>query len=97
MATSFYNDKDEPIADALIKILLECSQEIPDFFSEKIPEEGEPIAFDDESGDEDDEEEGGATNGAEGGDAWGSGEPAVVPVAEETNGAWGEESKVDGW
>ena len=97
LATSFYNDKDEPIADALIKILLECGQEVPDFLADKIPEEGEPLTFDDESGDEDDEAADSAGNGDAngGGDAWGSAEP--VPVVVENNDSWATNNKTDAW
>ncbi|KAG0197946.1 hypothetical protein BGX28_008564 [Mortierella sp. GBA30] len=31
MATSFYNDKNQPIAPQLAKILVECEQEVPEF------------------------------------------------------------------
>jgi ATP-dependent RNA helicase DDX3X len=103
LATSFYNDKDEPIAEALIKILLECGQEIPDFLEDQKPAEGEPLVFDDDSGADDDEEaagDGGDTwgngddtknGGNDSGDAWGSGKPVVANDnwdAGETKGGW---------
>lgn len=31
LATSFYNERDEPMADFLVKTLLECNQPVPDF------------------------------------------------------------------
>jgi ATP-dependent RNA helicase DDX3X len=109
LATSFYNDKDEPIAEALIKILLECGQEIPDFLEGQKPADGEPLVFDDDSGGDDDEEEGAgdggdawgngndATNGdAGGGDAWGSDHPvAAAPVVENEN--WDAGNTKGGW
>jgi len=38
LATSFYNNKNEPIAPQLTKILQECSQEIPDFLEAYVSE-----------------------------------------------------------
>jgi ATP-dependent RNA helicase DDX3X len=72
LATSFYNEKDEPIAEALIKILLECGQEIPDFLEDQKPAEGEPLKFDDDSS-VDGENDGGEKATSEGGDTWGNG------------------------
>jgi ATP-dependent RNA helicase DDX3X len=92
LATSFYNDKDEPIAEALIKILLECGQEIPDFLEGQKPADGEPLVFDDDSGGDDDEEEG----AGDGGDAWGSDHPvAAAPVVENEN--WDAGNTKGGW
>ncbi|KPI44667.1 ATP-dependent RNA helicase ded1 [Cyphellophora attinorum] len=65
LATSFYNDKDEGMADYLVKILLETGQPIPDFFAERVPED-KKVDFEDDSGAEDDDE--GAQDG--GGDSW---------------------------
>lgn len=65
MATAFYNDRNEDIADALTKLLLETKQDVPDFLEGYKPAEGEELAFDDDT---DNEEEGE-------GDAW-SGEAA---------------------
>lgn len=47
LATSFYNDRNEDIADALVKILVETKQDVPDFLADRIPE-GD-LEFDDES------------------------------------------------
>ncbi|KAI1259857.1 P-loop containing nucleoside triphosphate hydrolase protein [Xylariaceae sp. FL1019] len=38
-ATSFYNDRDEPIAELLTMTLMETGQDIPDFLSQYKPEE----------------------------------------------------------
>lgn len=38
LATSFYNDKDDTIAEALVMTLLETRQTIPDFLEAYIPE-----------------------------------------------------------
>lgn len=99
LATSFYNDRDETMADFLVKTLLECNQPVPDFLQDRVPEDAAALDFNDDSGAE--EEEAGATNG--GGDAWGGGNgdawgsgvdaPAAAPVAEagwggDDGGAW---------
>lgn len=67
LATSFFNDRDEPMADFMVKILLETNQPIPEFFADRIPEDTN-VVFDDNSEDDDDEEEGGATGGDDAGD-----------------------------
>ena len=69
VATSFYNDKNEDIVDDLVKVLLECNQDIPDFLEPHKPEEGAELDFNDDS---DKEGENGEADGADasGGDAW---------------------------
>ena len=69
MATSFYNERNEDIAENLTKVLLETNQEIPGFLEGYKPGEGEDLTFDDDTDEE--EEEGtdagaavGETNGA---------------------------------
>lgn len=37
IATSFYNERDEELAPELVKILLECKQEVPDFLEPFAP------------------------------------------------------------
>jgi ATP-dependent RNA helicase DDX3X len=86
LATSFYNDKDEPLAGELVKVLMESNQEVPDFLADKKPEEGEELKFDDDSEDEEDEGADAANGaagawGAGGGDAWGAGGDAVPEAA----------------
>ncbi|KAK2760494.1 hypothetical protein FQN53_007874 [Emmonsiellopsis sp. PD_33] len=78
LATSFYNhDKNNDIAPLLVKILLECKQEVPDFLESEKPE-GE-ITFSDDTDDEEENENGG-------GDGWGApadagwGAEAAAPV-----------------
>lgn len=53
IASSFFNDRNEDIGPALVQILLESKQEIPDFLSQHIPEEGQALDFDDDSDDAD--------------------------------------------
>src|SRR3954468_18896849 len=52
-ATSFYNDRNEDIAEDLVKILIESKQEIPDFLEDKKPENPEQIEWHDGTDDED--------------------------------------------
>ncbi|KAJ5555042.1 DEAD/DEAH box RNA helicase [Penicillium sp. DV-2018c] len=50
MATSFYNERNEDIAEDLVKNLIECKQHVPEFLEQYRPE-GE-LVFDDDSEDE---------------------------------------------
>ena len=72
-AYSFYDSKNEDLAEPLVKILLESKQKVPDFLDQyKPPEEGE-LNFDDNSDDEaEPEAEGDAAEGGDAGadDAW---------------------------
>lgn len=44
--------------DYLVKILLESGQDLPDFWEDRKPEEGEKPDFDDNSEEEEEEDEG---------------------------------------
>lgn len=82
LATSFYNDRDEPMAPFLAKILTENGQEVPDFLEEYKPAEGAVIDFEDESdnGEEEDGTTDGHANGNTNGEAaWGS-DDTVAPI-----------------
>ena len=84
MATSFYNDRDEELAGPLVKVLVHCGQEVPDFLASHKPEDDGAVDFEDDSGDED-EADGGEGFGSEAngfGDAAAGGDEA--PAA-----AWG--------
>lgn len=81
MATSFYNDKNEDIADALTKLLIETRQVVPDFLESYKPENEEQLKFDDDTDDEGDD--------AAGGDAWGG--------AAQTNGTANGDTSGDTW
>lgn len=71
-ATSFYNDRDEDIAQMLTLTLLETKQEIPEFLQGYVPEGGADarLVFDDDSDNEDGA--GGESNDAAGGGGWGN-------------------------
>ncbi|KAF2724658.1 DEAD/DEAH box RNA helicase [Polychaeton citri CBS 116435] len=60
LATSFYTDRNEDIAQDLVNCLLECDCEVPEFLCHLKPQEGETINFHDDS---DEEETGGFESG----------------------------------
>ncbi|KAI5259375.1 DEAD/DEAH box RNA helicase [Aureobasidium subglaciale] len=98
-ATSFYNERNEDIAPALVNILLETEQEVPDFLLEFKPEDGKAEFVDDVTDDEDEISEPTYVTAAGNGDA--SGEPASPAAAE---GGWGtgdaaeaEAPTIDAW
>ena len=89
-ATSFYNDKNEDIAEGLTKLLVETDQIVPDFLESYKPENEKDLKFDDDTDEEGDDAAGGDAwgggaeiNGNTSGDAWGSDAPAA-----DTNGGW---------
>lgn len=49
MATSFYNDRNEDIAEELTKLLVESKQAVPEFLASYAPEAGEAINFNDDT------------------------------------------------
>ena len=69
-ATAFYNDRNEDIAEALVKVLIESKQPIPDFLEGFKPDDAENLQFDDDTDNEGDDQgqDGGAGGG--GGAAW---------------------------
>ncbi|KAK4165751.1 putative ATP-dependent RNA helicase [Cladorrhinum sp. PSN259] len=81
LATSFYSERDEPLASVLTRTLLETKQEIPDFLMEYMPEDVENLKFE---ADSDFEEDGGADDA--GGGAWGNGGDDTDDAV---GGAWG--------
>ena len=91
MATSFYNDKNEDIAEALTKLLMETRQPVPDFLESYKPENEEELNFGDDTDDEADDTASDApwggeaqqTNGDAAGDTWGTEAPAA-----DTSGGW---------
>lgn len=80
LATSFYNDRNEDIAQDLVNVLVECECEVPDFLAHLKPEDGAEPEFQDDTDNEAEDEAGDA------GDAgFGGGEDGGAPVAS----AWG--------
>lgn len=85
-ATSFYNERNEDIAEDLVKLLVESNQNVPDFLADFKPD-GE-LTFDDTSDAE--EEEGGAGLGGGDGGAWGAGGGGESDDAADNGGGdWG--------
>lgn len=68
LATSFFNDRNEDIAIDLVKVLMECECEVPEFLEQFKPEDGQ-LDFDDDNTDDEGETGGdgeATTNGANG-------------------------------
>ena len=85
MATSFYNDKNEDIAEALTKLLIETRQVVPDFLESYKPDNDEKLKFDDDTDDEGD--------GAAEGDGWGGTTQTNGGTnGDASGGAWGSEA-----
>ncbi|KAF2773871.1 DEAD-domain-containing protein [Teratosphaeria nubilosa] len=70
LATSFYNERNEDIAEELVKVLVEMGCEVPEFLAHLKPE-SETIDFDDDSDDEGESEGLGGGEATEGTDAGG--------------------------
>ena len=71
VATSFYNEKNEDIAESLVKLLMETNQEVPDFLEQYKPAEGEELNFDDDTSSEDEEDDdAGNANNTAADDGW---------------------------
>ena len=90
MATSFYNDKNEDIAEALTKLLIETHQVVPDFLESYKPQNEEELKFDDDTDDEGDDAAGGDAWGGAGqtdGDASGDARGSEAPAAD-IDGGW---------
>ncbi|KAH8754065.1 DEAD/DEAH box helicase [Diaporthe sp. PMI_573] len=95
LATSFYTERDEPLAPVLVRTLLETKQTVPEFLQQYMPEGEElenlqfPSEQDDDVGGMDAGAWGDGGGGGDAGDAWGGGgdEPAA-PVGDGGN-AWG--------
>ena len=91
MATSFYNERNEDIAEPLTKLLVENHQIVPDFLEGYKPENEDELKFDDDTDEEGDTEAGGdnwggaaqTTNGDTSGDTWGGEAPGA-----NTNDGW---------
>ena len=82
LATSFYNERNEDIADDLVRLLLETKQEIPEFLESYKPEDTENLKFNDDTDDEDGTT---AEAGTSGGEGWGAA-ATPTPAADD---AWG--------
>ncbi|KAI5300692.1 hypothetical protein KEM56_002263 [Ascosphaera pollenicola] len=110
MASSFYNhDRNSDIAPELVKILLECNQEVPEFLENDKPVDGK-VVFHDDTDDEDEGADGdngdavapaaddswgaaAANGGAD--DSWGAPAAAAAPATNENGN--GNGAVDDGW
>lgn len=76
LATTFYNSNDEGIAPDLVKILIECEQEVPSFLEEFKPDDEHNLKWEDDEGSDAESDAGGGESGDMGGggggdDSWG--------------------------
>lgn len=89
LATSFYNERNEDIGAALVRILLETNQNVPDFLDAYKPEDETKLDFDDDTDNEgENEREGSAADktdaAADGaGGSWTAPPPPAVAAWEE--------------
>ncbi|KAK4229054.1 hypothetical protein QBC38DRAFT_387467 [Podospora fimiseda] len=102
LATSFYTDRDEPLASVLTRTLLETKQDIPDFLEQYVPEDKENLKFEADSDFEEEEaadadgggwggngDDAGDDAGTASGGGWGNGEDnAAEPESTDTGGGW---------
>jgi ATP-dependent RNA helicase DDX3X len=88
-ATSFYNDRNEDLAEDLCKILIESKQEIPDFLEQFNPGDS-VIDWHDNTDDESDNGFGGDFGGGFGGDVGGFGSGDAGGVNAEKDGFGGD-------
>lgn len=86
LATSFYNtEKNEDIAEDLVKLLLETNQIVPDFLEDHKPEDPTKLDFDDDTdneGEENNENEDPAAKETPASAGWGEPTKTVTPQAE---------------
>lgn len=67
-ATSFYNDRNDDLAEDLCKILIDSKQEVPDFLQQYMPEDPTKIDWHDNTDDESDDGLSGGFGGGFGGE-----------------------------
>ncbi|KAI1427407.1 P-loop containing nucleoside triphosphate hydrolase protein [Xylaria sp. FL1777] len=97
LATSFYTERDEPLAKLLTMTLMETGQEIPDFLQQYKPDTTDisKLKFEYDTDEEDPGESGEAWNtdagetgqtGETGGDSWDTGGGSAVPNGNDGSG-----------
>ncbi|KAK4248872.1 P-loop containing nucleoside triphosphate hydrolase protein [Corynascus novoguineensis] len=97
LASSFYSDRDEPIASVLTRTLMETNQEIPDFLQRYVPEgmTADNLKFETDSDFEegatggDNEGDGANTDNCAGNDCGGWGAADENTAAGNDTGTWG--------
>ena len=80
LATSLFNEKNEDLAEALVRNLLETKQPVPDFLEQWKPEDENLLDFNDDSDEEAPEENGASPEGASA--------AAAAPEVTPANGDW---------
>jgi ATP-dependent RNA helicase DDX3X len=93
-ATSFYNDRNEDIAEDLVKILLESKQVVPEFLEQFKPADPDTIEWRDGSDDESDD--GLGSGSGFGGDTGGFGDGGLGGDAGDAGGFGGDEGGFSG-
>ena len=58
LASSFYNERNEDIAEPLTKLLVENNQVVPDFLKAFMPDDSQVVTFDDDTDNEDETNDG---------------------------------------
>ncbi|OTB05034.1 hypothetical protein M426DRAFT_57791 [Hypoxylon sp. CI-4A] len=94
-ATSFYTERDEPLADSLTRLMMETGQTIPDFLQQYVPQDIDPKNFVVE--DDDSEDEGDDGNGAGNGDGWSTGVANEATNGQDATVANGNGNADAGW
>lgn len=105
LATSFYNERNEDLAPALVRILLETKQTVPDFLDPFRPEDEKKLEWDDDSDNEGEEEaeKAGEANGdsVANGTSWAAPAAPAAPAASAAPAIdiWEDPSKTEtaGW
>lgn len=97
LATSFYNDRNEDIAQDLVNVLIECDCEVPEFLSHLLPEDPSKVDFGDDSDEEGEAGEGFGEAGGAPASGWGGADGGDAPVAAAGWGAPAEASADTGF
>lgn len=104
LATSLYNERNEELAEALVKLFLETGQEIPDFLESFKPEDTTHLDFDDDTDNEGEEEGngGGSDSDKAGDDGWGVPTTPKTPTKKTSaplasNDDWASGNQDSGW
>ena len=92
LATSFFNEKNEDIAEDLVRVMLEAKQEVPDFLQQWKPEDTEKLNFDDDSDKEGEDAEGDTANE----DIWGGGASAAPAATTVSANEWSPDTQANG-
>ncbi|KAF1992322.1 putative DEAD/DEAH box RNA helicase [Aulographum hederae CBS 113979] len=87
LSTSFFNERNEDIAEKLVKVLIESKMEVPDFLQQYMPENPDDINWDDNSQDDPSDDEAK--------DEWGAGDGEGAADANGVDDSWGAPAQTD--